>query len=80
VAQWLAEAGAVLVGIDSYNIDSTDDGHRPVHTTLLGQDIPIVEHMCGLGELPKVGGRFFAVPPKVTGFGTFPVRAYALID
>ena len=79
VAQWLVEAGAVLVGIDSYNIDSTDDGQRPVHTTLLRQDIPIVEHLCGLDDLPKVGGRFFAVPPKVTGFGTFPVRAYALV-
>lgn len=80
LAQWLVEAGAVLVGIDSYNIDCTDDGHRPVHTTLLGTDIPIVEHLCGLEALPRVGGRFFAVPPKITGFGTFPVRAYALLD
>lgn len=80
MAQWLADAGAALVGIDSYNIDSTDDGERPVHTTLLRQDIPIVEHLCALGELPQVGSRFFAVPPKVSGFGTFPVRAYALID
>jgi arylformamidase len=79
LAQWLVDAGAVLVGIDSCNIDSTDDGHRPVHTTLLGREIPIVEHLRGLGELPRTGGRFFAVPPKVTGFGTFPVRAYALV-
>lgn len=79
-AQWLADAGAVLVGIDSYNIDSTDDGRRPVHTTLLRRDIPIVEHLRGLGELPEFGTRFFAVPPKVSGFGTFPVRAYALLD
>jgi kynurenine formamidase len=80
LAQWLVDAGAVLVGIDSLNIDSTHDGHRPVHTTLLGRDIPIVEHMRGLGDLPRMGGRFFAVPPKVTGFGTFPVRAYAIVD
>ncbi len=80
LAQWLVDAGVVLVGIDSYNIDCTDDGERPVHTTLLRQDIPIVEHLCGLGVLPRVGSRFFAVPPKVCGFGTFPVRAYALVD
>lgn len=80
LAQWLTESGAVLVGIDSYNIDSTDGGHRPVHTELLSHDIPIVEHLCGLGALPRVAGRFFAVPPKVTAFGTFPVRAYALMD
>jgi arylformamidase len=80
MAQWLADAGAALVGIDSYNIDSTDDGQRPVHTTLLHQDIPIVEHLRSLAELPKFGSRFFAVPPKIAGFGTFPVRAYALVD
>ena len=80
LAQWLVDAGAALVGIDSYTLDSTDTGARPVHSTLLRQDIPIVEHLCGLTALPKSGGRFFAVPPKVTGFGTFPVRAYALLD
>ncbi|MES3032595.1 MAG: cyclase family protein [Gemmatimonadota bacterium] len=79
LAQWLAAAGAALVGIDSFNIDCTDDGERPVHTILLGAGIPIVEHLCGLGLLPATGARFFAVPPKVRGFGTFPVRAFALV-
>ena len=79
LARRLADAGAALVGIDSYNIDCTDTGERPVHTTLLRQEIPIVEHLRGLTELPGTGGRFFAVPPKVLAFGTFPVRAFALI-
>lgn len=78
LAGWLVRAGAVLVGIDSYNIDSTDTGERPVHSTLLANDIPICEHLCGLGEVPDQGGKFFAVPVKVKGFGTFPVRAYVL--
>ena len=65
-----------LVGIDSLNIDSTATGERPVHSTLLGREIPIVEHMCGLHHAPTEGGRFFAVPVKVKGFGTFPVRAF----
>jgi arylformamidase len=77
LAQWLRDAGAVLVGIDSHNIDSTDTGERPVHTTLLGADIPIVEHLCGLESVPVRGAKFFAVPAKVKGFGTFPVRAFA---
>jgi len=77
LAEWLADAGATLVGIDSHNIDSTDTGERPVHTTLLGRDIPIVEHMTGLSAIPDRGARFFAVPVKVKGFGTFPVRAFA---
>lgn len=78
-AQYLAEAGAGLVGIDSYNVDDTDDRSRPAHSILLQHGIPIVEHLCGLGELPDEGFRFFAVPVKVKRFGTFPVRAFAIV-
>jgi len=77
-AQCLREAGAVMVGIDSLNIDDTADLARPVHSTLLAAGIPIVEHLRGLAALPKKGARFFAVPVKVKAFGTFPVRAFAL--
>jgi kynurenine formamidase len=66
------------VGIDSFNIDSIATGERPVHSILLGHDIPIVEHLCALARIPERGARFFAVPVKVTGFGTFPVRAFAI--
>lgn len=79
LAQTLVEMGAVLVGIDSFNIDCTDDGTRPVHSTLLRAGIPIVEHLCGLSEAPETGGRFFAAPAKVRAFGTFPVRAFILL-
>jgi len=75
-ADWLAKAGAAIVGIDSLNIDSTATGERPVHSVLLANDIPIVEHMRGLDAVPEQGGRFSAVPVKVKGFGTFPVRAF----
>jgi arylformamidase len=78
-ATYLANNAAVLVGIDSFNIDGTREGTRPAHSILLGHDIPIVEHLCGLGELPDRGFKFFAVPVKVREFGTFPVRAFALI-
>jgi len=74
----LRDEGAVLVGIDSLNIDSIDDGRRPVHTTLLGAEIPVAEHLTGLDRLPPGLCRFFAVPVKVSGFGTFPVRAFAI--
>jgi len=78
-AQLLADAGAALVGIDSLNIDDTVDLSRPVHSILLGSEIPIVEHMCNLNSLPADEFRFYAVPVKVKAFGTFPVRAFALI-
>lgn len=79
LAEWLVASGAVLVGIDSFNIDCTDTGERPIHTILLGHDIPIVEHLCQLQLLPERGSRFFAVPVKVHRFGTFPVRAFAMV-
>jgi kynurenine formamidase len=78
-ADWLIENGAVLVGIDSNNIDDTRARTRPVHTKLLAANIPICEHMTGLGSLPDEGFRFSAVPPKLRGMGTFPVRAYAVL-
>ena len=79
-ASLLVERGAALVGIDSLNIDDTGDGRRPVHTRLLAAGIPIVEHLTNLAALPDQGFRFFAVPPKVKAFGTFPVRAFAKAD
>ena len=79
LADWLVAAGAKLVGIDSFNIDCIDTGERPVHSILLGHDIPIVEHLRGLQLLPDRGSRFFAVPVKVRSFGTFPVRAFAIV-
>ena len=77
-AEFLATAGATLVGIDSLNIDDTADLTRPVHTALLGCGVPVAEHLTGLAKLPDDGFRFFAVPVKVKGMGTFPVRAFGM--
>jgi kynurenine formamidase len=79
-AEWLVAEGAALVGIDSVNIDDTGDGTRPAHTVLLAARIPIVEHLRGLEQLPPAGFRFHAAPPLVHGMGTFPVRAYAVVE
>jgi arylformamidase len=82
-AAWLAEQGAALVGIDAVNIDDISPaaaGARPAHSVLLAAGIPIVEHLTNLAALPLTGARFTAAPPRVAGFGTFPVRAFAVID
>lgn len=76
-AAHLRDRGALLVGIDSFNIDDTSGGTRPVHSTLLAAGIPIVEHMTNLSALPITGFQFTAAPPKVSKMGTFPVRAHA---
>ncbi|MEV6637691.1 cyclase family protein [Actinoplanes sp. NPDC051470] len=81
-ASWLAERGAALVGIDAVNIDDISpaaEGRRPAHTILLAAGIPIVEHLTNLAALPPAGARFTAAPPRVAGFGTFPVRAFAIL-
>jgi arylformamidase len=78
-AEYIASQNPVLVGIDTYNIDDTDDLSRPVHTILLGKDILIIEHMCNLRELPEKGFTFTAVPQKIRGVGSFPVRAFATV-
>jgi len=79
-ADRLVDLGAALVGIDSLNVDSLADPHRPAHTAILGAGIPLVEHLTGLGSLPVTGWRFFAVPPRIRGMATFPVRAFAIIE
>lgn len=76
-AVYLRDRGAVMVGIDSHNIDDTRTRTRPVHSTLLKAEILIVEHLCNLDQLPETLFRFNAVPPRFKGVGTFPVRAYA---
>ncbi len=78
-AEYLVSQGVGLVGIDSVNIDDLKDLARPVHSALLGAEIPIVEHLCRLGSLPEREFRFSAVPAKVAGFGTWPVRAFATL-
>ncbi len=77
LADALVTANAALVGIDAVNIDSTIGGDRPAHSLLLGAGIPVVEHLTRLDQLPDDGFEFFAVPAKVRGLGTFPVRAFA---
>ncbi len=78
-AIYLKGCGVKLVGIDSHNIDDTRGRSRPVHSTLLGAEILIVEHLCNLEQTPNEGFTFSAIPPQFQGVGTFPVRALAKV-
>ena len=79
-AIFLRDNGVRLVGIDSHNIDDTAKKSRPVHSTLLKQEIFIVEHLCNMDQIPSDGFSFTALPPKLKGMGTFPVRAIAKVE
>jgi kynurenine formamidase len=76
-AEWLASQEPALVGIDAINMDDAGDARRPAHTLLLAAGIPVVEHLTGLGQLPATGAAFYAVPLRIEGFGSIPVRAFA---
>jgi arylformamidase len=73
----LVARGPALVGIDSVNIDDTATGERPAHTGLLGAGTYVLEHLTNLDSLDDAPWELFAVPVKVAGMGTFPVRAFA---
>jgi len=79
-AEYCVQNRAVLVGIDSYNIDDTNDRERPVHSILLRASIPVIEHLCNIKELPETGFTFYAIPPMIKGLGSFPVRAFAIVE
>jgi kynurenine formamidase len=79
-AAWLADRGPALVGIDAVNIDDLDDPARPAHPMLLGRGVLVLEHLTGLANVPARGARLHAAPPAWHGVGTWPVRAYAVIE
>lgn len=79
-AERLVDEGAVLLGVDFLNVDDTRDPRRPVHTTLLRAQIPIVENLCNLAFVPARGARFHAPPTPFVGVASFPVRAYAVVE
>lgn len=79
-AEYLLKQQVILVGIDSYNIDDTRIKTRPVHSTLLKNNICIIEHMTHLNQIPSQPFRFFAIPPRIRGMGSFPVRAFAKLS
>lgn len=76
----LVDAKVAMVGIDAVNVDDLDDFSRPVHTLLLGANIGIVEHLRNLERVDGFLFRFFAIAPALCAVGTFPVRAFAIVD
>ena len=78
-AAYSVEVGASFVGIDSYNIDDTENSSRPAHSQLLHANIPICEHVRNLESLPDSVFQVHAVPTKVKECRSCPVRAYAVL-
>lgn len=76
----LIEQQPALVGVDFANVDDPADLARPIHSTLLANGIPIIEHLRGLERLPARGFRLFALPLCIEGAGALPVRVVAELE
>lgn len=77
VAERLMADGAVLVGVDAPNVDDADDPARPVHSTLLDEGVLVVENLRNLSAVRGREFRFFAIPLRVAGATSMPIRAFA---
>jgi kynurenine formamidase len=73
----LVGGGAALVGVDFWSVDDTADLAALARTRLLRAGVLVIEHLCNLRGLPREGFRFFAVPLRIAGGASFPVRAFA---
>ncbi len=78
LARAMLDRGAVLIGIDAANIDSTASGADEIHHILLGAPVPVVENLVGLTALPTLTplGACFA-PIRLKGADGASVRAIA---
>jgi kynurenine formamidase len=87
-ALWLVDQGVALVGMDAPNTDATWNDADEVHRALLGNDVIVVENLCGLDQLASLMGRgnfvalkeLWVVPLLLSGADGAPVRVFAKIN
>lgn len=76
-AGWLVERDVGLVAND-FLTEALDDPERPVHHTILGAGIPIVEYLCNADAVAEAETvAFTCFPLNLPGFEASPVRAVA---
>lgn len=79
-AVWLAEKGAINIGIDSLAIDHSDDLHFTGHAVCAEYKIVNTENLTNLKQLVGKRFEFFGLPlPFKCGTGS-PIRAVALLE
>lgn len=73
-AEYLAERGVGLVGIDYLSIEQFHSGHHRTHLTLLEKDIVIVEGL-DLTGVPPGEYQLICLPLRLAGLDGAPARA-----
>jgi kynurenine formamidase len=80
-AQWLAQERRVkAVGIDTASIDHGQSRRFQSHVTLFEQQIPALENIAYLDQLPVSGFTVIALPMKIAGGSGAPLRIVAVIN
>lgn len=81
-AAWLVGQGIALLGLDTPSADPLAQPLVfPVHETVLGAGVPIVEGLVGLGGLLSLEAPLFflGLPLKLEGVEGSPIRAAAMV-
>jgi len=80
-ARWLAEErGIDAVGIDTASIDPGRSTGFEAHRELAARNLPILENVARLEELPATGFRVVALPMKIGGGSGAPLRIVAILS
>jgi kynurenine formamidase len=68
-----------LLGIDTASIDYGPASDFPVHRIAAAANVPGLENIAGLDELPPRGATLIALPMKIEGGSGGPTRVVALV-
>ncbi|MCX5788079.1 MAG: cyclase family protein, partial [Elusimicrobia bacterium] len=80
-AQWLVLRRFVkAVGIDTASIDRGRSETFDSHVALLSANVPVMENLANLGELPPTGITVAAFPMKIGGGTGAPLRIAATLE
>jgi kynurenine formamidase len=70
---------AAALGVDTASIDHGPSKDFMVHRIANGADVPGLENLANLQELPETGATVIALPMKIAGGSGGPLRAVALL-
>jgi kynurenine formamidase len=80
-AKWLVTSRSIdAIGLDTPSIDYGQSTTFASHVTLFERDVPALENVANLDELPAKGFTVVALPMKIRGGSGGPVRIAAFVD
>jgi len=75
----IEQRGASVLGLDTPSIDHGPSDHFLVHQSAGAADVPGLENLTNLDQLPPTGAWVMALPMKITGGSGGPARVVAMV-